>query len=81
VSGSDMRDVQQLPPFRAPNNISKYTTKELCSITTQYATSKGAAKPLPISGHREAVPSSSNVTPSNVIIQDAKKDAISCKKR
>jgi hypothetical protein len=55
--------MQQLLPFLAPNEVFWYTTEELLSITTQYATNKEAAKPLPIPGGREVVP-------SNIAIQD-----------
>jgi hypothetical protein len=53
VSGSGMHDTQLAPPFRAPTNILRYATKELCSVAAQYATGNEATKLLPTRGSRE----------------------------
>jgi hypothetical protein len=65
---------QQPSPFRAPNNVFRYTTEELLSITAQYANDKEAADPLPVSGGREVTLCSSKAVPSNVVIPDAMGD-------
>jgi hypothetical protein len=60
--------MQQPLSFRALNDVFWYTTKALLSVTTQYATSKEASKPLTVSGGREEVPNSSKMMPSNITV-------------
>jgi hypothetical protein len=74
ASRSGVCDVQQPSPFQAQNNVFRYTTEELLSITAQYANGKEAADPLPISGGREVALCSSKAMPSNVVIPDAMGD-------
>jgi hypothetical protein len=76
-----VRDKQQLPCFRAPNDIVSYTIEELLGIATQYAINKKAVRPQPIPGSREAVPGNSQAAPFGTAIQGAKKDAKGGKKR
>jgi hypothetical protein len=76
-----VRDAEQPPPFRAPNDVFRYTTKKLFSIAAQYTTSKQAAEPLPALSNREMTPGNSKMMSSNITIQDAKKDARGGKNR
>jgi hypothetical protein len=76
-----MRDAQQLSHFRAPNDIIRYTTEELLNITAQYVASEEAVGPLPIPSSKETVPGSSQVAPSIIVVQVAKKDAKGGKKK
>jgi hypothetical protein len=72
VSMSGMRDVQQSPPFRAPNDVVWYTIKEQLGIVAQHAINKETIGPLPILGGREVVPGSSKVAPSSIAVQGTK---------
>jgi hypothetical protein len=81
ASSGVVRDAEQPPPFRAPNDIFRYTTKKLFSIAAQYTTSKQAAEPLPALSSREMTPGNSKMMSSNITIQDAKKDARGGKNR
>jgi hypothetical protein len=56
------------------NDIFRYITEELRSITAQYTSNKEAAELLRILG-------SSNTAPSDTTIQDARRDAKGGKKR
>jgi Fe-S-cluster formation regulator IscX/YfhJ len=76
-----MHNAQEPLPFRAPNDIFRYTTKELLNITPQFTTNKVAAGPLTILGSREAVPSSSRAASSSIAIRGTKKYAKGGKKR
>jgi hypothetical protein len=69
-----MRDARQLPPFQSPNNVFRYTIKDLCSIATQYAIGKEATELLPAPGSDKAVP-------SDITIQNTKKGTKGGKKR
>jgi hypothetical protein len=57
------------------NNFFRYTTKELRNIATPYASSNEVAKHHPTQGSREATPSSSKETPSDVAVHNAKEGA------
>jgi hypothetical protein len=59
-------------PSGHQNDILRYTTKELLSLTNHYANCKEAADSLPVSGGREAVSGSSKAVQSNATLQDAK---------
>jgi hypothetical protein len=50
------------------NDVVRYTTEQLLGMSILYATSKEAARPLP-------VPGSSKAAPSSITMQGAKKDA------
>jgi hypothetical protein len=63
------------------NNVFRYTTEELHSIATPYATSSKAAELLPIQGSREATPSSGKETSPDVDIHNTKEGAMGSKKR
>jgi hypothetical protein len=54
VSGSGVCDVWLPPHFRAPNDVVRYTTKELLDITAQYATDEEATGDVLDVGSREA---------------------------
>jgi hypothetical protein len=63
------------------NDFFGYTTEELCSIATQYATRKEPIELLPIPSSREATTGSSNVMPSDAAVRDAKRESKGGKKR
>jgi hypothetical protein len=81
ASGSGVCDVLQLPHFRAPNDVGRYTTKELLDITAQYATNEETAGPLLVPGSREANPSCCRMAPSSIVVQGTKKDEKGSKKK
>jgi hypothetical protein len=81
VVGSGMHDAQQQLPFQALNNIVRYTTEELLSIATLYATRKVEARPLPVPGSKEVNPSNNKAVPSSIIIQGTKMDTKGGNKR
>jgi hypothetical protein len=81
ASRSSVHVSQQPPPFWTPNDVVRYNTEELLSITAQYATNKEAARPLPIPGGREAVLNSNKAVSSSITVPATKKDAKSGKKR
>jgi hypothetical protein len=56
------------------NDVVRYTTEQLLGMSILYATSKEAARPLP-------VPGSSKAAPSSITMQGAKKDAKGSKMR
>jgi hypothetical protein len=70
--GCGVHDAQQPPPFQTPNDIFRYTTKELCSVAAQYATSNEVVKLHAAPGSREVTLSSGKEASSNVAVQDAK---------
>jgi hypothetical protein len=77
-----MHDAEQPLPFQEPSNIFRYSTMELCSFATLYATGNEAAELCHALGRREATPSSSKESSSNVIVvHDAKNGAKGSKKR
>jgi hypothetical protein len=76
-----VRDVQQPPYFRAPNDVVRYTTEELLDIAAQYAANEEVAGTPPIPGGRKPIHDSRRAAPSNIVIQGAKKDAKGSKKR
>jgi hypothetical protein len=78
---SGVHDAQQPPSFHALNDIFRYTTEELRSITTQYAIGNEATKLCPGLGSWAVTPRSDKEAPSDVAIHDTKKDAKGGKKR
>jgi hypothetical protein len=61
---NSVRDAQQPPRFRTPNDIVRYTTEELLDITAHHATNKEAVGPLLVPSGRETVPSSNRAVSS-----------------
>jgi hypothetical protein len=78
---SGVSDAQESPPFQAPNDIFRYTTEEVHSVTAQYTTGNEAAKLRPAPGSREVTLSSSKEVSSDAAIHDAKEGAKGSKKR
>jgi hypothetical protein len=76
-----MGNTQQLLCSQAPNNVIRHTTMEMLDVTTQYATNEEVVGPLLVPCSREAVPGSSQVAPSSIAVQGAKKDAKDGKKK
>jgi hypothetical protein len=72
VPGSGVCDAQQQPPFQAPNDIFRYTTRELRSVTTQYSTNNEAAELHPTPSRREVTPRSGKEVSSDIAVHDAK---------
>jgi hypothetical protein len=69
-----MHDVQQPPPFQAPNNIFRYTTEELRSVAAHYATINKVAT-------LRSTPSRGKEVLSDIAIHDAEEVAKGGKKR
>jgi hypothetical protein len=65
---------------KAPNDIFRYITEELCSVATQYTTSNEVAELRPAPGIREAAPSSGKEASSDVAIHDDNEGAKGSKK-
>jgi hypothetical protein len=61
-----MHDPQQPPPFQAPNDIFRYTTMELHSVTAKYAVDNEVVELCPTPRSREATPSSDKEALSDV---------------
>jgi hypothetical protein len=68
---SGVRDVQLMPPFPAPVDSFRNTTKGLCSVITQYAASDVVVELHPALGSKGVTPSSGKEALSNITIQDA----------
>jgi hypothetical protein len=63
------------------SNIFRYTTNELCSVTTQYATGNETTELCPAPSSREATLSSGKEVTFDVTVHDAKEGAKCSKKR
>jgi hypothetical protein len=74
-------DTQQPRPFQALKGIFKYTTEEMRSIATEYATSNVAAELRPTPGSREVTLSSGKEASSNAVVHDAKEGTKGGKKK
>jgi hypothetical protein len=65
ASESGMCNMHLAPPFRTSTNVFKYTTEELRSATTWYATGNEVSKLCPALGSKEATPISGSGVLSN----------------